>query len=188
MGCGVQPAFVGGSGFLIGVVPALGEGDASSTSPTFCRHVVPSSLASFCSGSALRGRVVCTEGSDGVCTSSIASSLFRSVGSREKMSTSCSSVKWMPVGEGMVFGTREGGISLPVSPVEPWVVWFRDACTGSLLPFDSPSRSTGEGGVGFVRATSYGSVCVSLWDFLFAATAVGGILGGVPCGEAFIMV
>ena len=88
----------------------------------------------------------------------------------------------------MVFGTREGGFSLPVLPVEPWVVWFWDACTGSLLPFGSLSHSMGEGGVGFVRATSYGSVCVSLWDFLFAATAVGGILGGVPCGEAFIMV
>ena len=132
--------------------------------------------------------MVCAEGSDGVCNSCTASSLFRSPGSREKMSTSCLSVKWMPVGEGMVFGTREGGISLPVLPVEPWVVWFRDACTGLLLPFGSPSRGTGEGGVGPVRATSSGSVCVSHWDFLFAATAVGGILGGVPCGEAFIMV
>ena len=132
--------------------------------------------------------MVCDEGSDGVCNSYTASSLFRSPRSQEKMSTSCSSVKWMPVGKGMVFGTREGEILLPVLPVEPWVVWFRDACTGSLLPFDSPSRSMGEGGVGPVQAASSGSVCVSHWDFSFAATAVGGILGGVPCGEAFIMV
>ena len=31
VGCGVQPAFVGGSGFLFGVVSALGEGNASSS-------------------------------------------------------------------------------------------------------------------------------------------------------------
>ena len=108
MGCGVQLAFVGGSGYLFGVVPALGEGDASSSFPTFCKGPVPSSLAGFCSGSALGGRVVCAEGSDGVCNSCTASSLFPSPGSRVKMSKSCSSVNWMPVGEGMVFGTREG--------------------------------------------------------------------------------
>ena len=80
--------------------------------------------------------MICAEGSDGVCDSCTASSFFRSPGSRVKMPRSCSSVNWMSVGEGMVFGTREGGNLLPVSPVEPWVVWFRDACTGSLLPFN----------------------------------------------------
>ena len=179
MGCSVHPAFVGGSGFLIGVEPALGKGDASPTSPTFCGRVVPSSLANFRLGNALRGRVVCSEGLDGVYSSCIASSLFRSVGSREKMSTSCSSVKWMSVGKGMVFGTKKGGISLPVSPVEPWVVWFWDTFTGSLLPFDSPSCGTGMGDVGPVQSISSGSFSVSHWDCLFMATAVGAIVGGV---------
>ena len=94
----------------------------------------------------------------------------------------------MPVGKSMVFGNSEGGFSLPVLSVGPWAVWFWDASTGSLLPFDSPSRGTGMGCVGLVRAISSGSFSVSRWDFSFAVTAVGGILGGVPCGEAFIMV
>ena len=188
VGCGVHPAFVRGSGFLFGVVPALGKGGASSSFPTFCKRTVPSSSASLCSGSALRGGVVCAEGSDGVCSSSIAITLFRSVGSRDKNLASCSSVIWMPVGRGMVVGTGEGGFSLPVSSVEPWVVGFWNAFTGSLLPSDLPSRGTGEGDVEPVRAVSSGSLSMLHWDFLFTATAVGVILGGGSCGEVFVMV
>ena len=188
MGCSVHPAFVGGSGFLIGVDPALGEGDASPTSPTFCGRVVSSSLANFCSGNVLGGKLVCSGGSDGVCAFFIASSLSGSVRSQDKNPASSSSVIGVPVAKGMVSGTGEEGISLPVASVEPWAVGFWNAFTRSLLPFNSPSRSTGEGDVEPVRAVSSGSLSMLHWDFLFTAIAVGIILGGVSCGGVSVMV
>ena len=188
MGCSVPPAFVRGSGFLVGVEPVHGEGGAFPTSPTSCGRVVPSSLVDCCSGSALGGRAVCSEGPVGVCAFFIACILSGSVGSRDKNPASCSLVIWMPVGKGMICGAGEGEISLPCSSVEPWVVGFWSAFTRSLLPIDTPSRGISEEDVEPVRAVSSGFSSVSRWDFSFTAMAVGVILDGVSCGEAFIMV
>ena len=186
MGCSVPPAFVRGPGFLVGVGPVHGEGGAFPTSPTSCGRTVPSSLVDCCSGSVLRGRAVCSEGLVGVCAFLIACILSGSVGSRDMSPASSSSVTWMPVGKDMICGAGEGEVTLPCSSVEPWVVGFWSAFTGSLLPTDTPSRGTGEEYVEPVRAVSSGSV--PWWGFLFAAMAVGVISDGFSCGEAFVMV
>ena len=121
----------------------------------------------------------------GICSSS---SLFNSLGSRARRSQICSLVGCMSVGKGVVVVVKEGEGSPPVLLVAPWVGWFWTVGAGLLLPFNSSLRSSGGGSAGFVWAASLGFVCVSLWDFLSMATAVGDIVGGVFGGEPFVMV
>ena len=186
MGCSVPPAFVRDPGFLVGVGPVHGEGGALRVSPTSCGRTVPSSLVDCRSGSVLRERAVCSEGLGGVCAFLIACILSGSVGSRDMSPASSSSVTGIPGGRETICGAGEGEVALPCSSVEPWVVGFWSVFEGSLLVTDKPSRGTGEGCVKPIRGVSSGSV--PWWGFLFTAMAVGVILDGVSCGEAFIMV
>ena len=104
-------------------------------------------------GLAFGGGVGCDEGSGEVMSLFSSSSLSTSPGSDPaRMARSCSLATCMTVGKGAVIVVTEGGGLPPGLLGEPWVGLFWNVGAGLLLPFNSSSRSSGGGSVGFVWA------------------------------------